>query len=97
MRLVVTAVAETQIRTTNDWWRENRQAAPDLLVSELSRAFDLIQSHPFAGAAATNAELTGVRRVLLRGAGYHLYYRVDPETVEVLALWHANRGGEPPL
>ena len=36
------------------WWRANR-AEPDLLTSEIARAFKLIRSQPRIGALARNA------------------------------------------
>lgn len=40
-----------------------------------------------------------VRRVLLTRIQYYLYYRADEAegAVEVLAIWHARRGGNPPI
>ena len=34
-------------------------------------------------------------RVHLSGVHYHLYYRVLPEAIEVLAFWHTSRGSVP--
>ena len=52
-----------------------------------------------SGARARSERLPGVRRILLSRVRYHLYYRVNEESrqVEVLALWHARRGGGPNL
>ncbi len=89
--------ADREISTANRWWRENRTAAPDLLKLELRRALDLIASHPQIGAPARNTKLRGVRRILLSRCRYHLYYRVTPDEIQVLALWHASRGKGPGL
>lgn len=97
MRLVVTAHAAHQIREADDWWAENRLAAPGLLRIELNRAFELIRSQPSTGAVAENIELPGVRRVLLRRTRYHLYYKASRDLIEILALWHARRGQAPEL
>ena len=112
LRLVVTDDAAAQVRAASEWWYENRPAAPGLFRAELTRAFELIASHPTAGARATNTDLPGVRRVLLRRVSYFLYYRISPEpmageppsgdagpeaTVEVLGLWHTSRGSDPAL
>ena len=59
----------------------------------------LVASHPEAGAIARNVELAGVRRILLRRVGYHLYYRRfdSPASIQVVAFWHASRGEAPGL
>jgi plasmid stabilization system protein ParE len=96
-RLLVTADAERQIRAASDWWYENRQSAPQLLRSELQRAFELVVDYPDAAPLAKNPELPNVRRVLLQRTRFYLYYQVTSEAVEILALWHASRGGAPQL
>ena len=97
MRLVVTRIAEAQIREASDWWLENREAAPALFHQELRNAFELVVSQPTSGSSATNVELAGVRRVLMKRCRYHLYYRTGDDVVEVLGLWHMSRGSSPEL
>ena len=93
MRLIVTAVAEDQIREAQEWWRLNRTDSPDLLVVELSKAFQLITQHPLAGPTATNLALSLVRRVLPERTSYYLYYCLTDDEIQVLALWHMRRSG----
>lgn len=38
-----------------------------------------------------------VRRFLLAGSRYHVFYSVEGDLVKVLAVWHAVRGKGPPL
>ena len=68
--------ASKHLEDAADWWRENRNKAPDALREEVEQALDLIASQPEVGARARNAKLPGVRRVLLGRVGYHLYYRI---------------------
>jgi plasmid stabilization system protein ParE len=91
--------AAVEIADAVKWWRANRADAPDLLTSEIARAFKLIRSQPSIGAVARNAALPGVRRVYLGRVRYHIYYRLisPPEAVEVLAFWHSSRGTGPSL
>lgn len=88
-------MAAAQIREVSDWWKQNRPAAPDLLRSELNRAFDLITRFPGAGAVTPTAEVEGVRRVLMLRTRYHVYYTFSESVVTVLAVWHARRGSSP--
>lgn len=82
------------------WWHANRPKAPAALREELARALQLVTTQPDAGAVARNIRLTGVRRLLLRRVGYHLYYRSiesPVRSIQVVALWHAGRGEAPEL
>lgn len=63
--LRITALAERQIRTSEEWWRVNRTAAPHAVRQELERAFSLIRSQPRIGSRASNVRLPSVRRIYL--------------------------------
>ena len=94
--LRVTPNAEQQIREAADWWWRNRRGAYALFGEQLQRGFEFATTQPNAGVRARDVALDGVRRLLLSRVRYHLYYTVQGEVVEVLALWHASRG-TPPL
>lgn len=92
--------ASRQVDDAGQWWHENRSKAPTALRDELERALQLIGSQPDVGARAQNSKLTGVRRILLRRVGYHLYYRLldtPSRSIQVVALWHTSRGQDPSL
>jgi len=95
--IAVTRRAEREIRQAASWWVENRPAAPEAFRRDLERAFTLLSSQPEVGAQARNVRLAGVRRIFLHRVRYHLYYRVTPDAVEILAVWHASRGSAPGL
>jgi plasmid stabilization system protein ParE len=90
------SVCEQQITAIDDWWRAHRPKAPDLFMDELADAFALIESAPALGRPYAS-EVPGVRRVVMRAARYHVYYREDDEGVVVLAVWSALRGRGPKL
>lgn len=92
-----TPEVEIQIREIDAWWQENRAAAPDVFLDELSEAFELIASMPQIGRLYRQSPVPNVRRLLLRGSRYHLYYVPRTDEVMVLAIWHAQRGVGPPL
>jgi plasmid stabilization system protein ParE len=89
--------ATSETETINQWWRENRPAAPDLFATELAGALSALALLPALGAPARSARLAGVRRVLLQKTRYHVYYRLRGEALEILAVWHAARGTGPGL
>lgn len=99
MNLFVTPEAERHIDAIDGWWREHRTAAPGLFTQELAAALELIQSWPGMGRRRRHGSIPGLRRVVLRATRYHVYYAVaaDGDTVFVLAVWSAVRGGMPKL
>ena len=96
-RFKVAPRAEWQIRAADKWWRKHRTAAPAMLIDELNAAFDLLEELPFASEAVANRRVPGLRRLLLGGVQYHLYYVVseDAGVIEIVALWHTSRGRGP--
>ena len=95
----IVSSAALAIKEAAEWWSSNRPKAPKAFVEELERALQLIASQPMIGARARNLKLIEVRRIHLARVHYYLYYRLtfEPETLEVLALWHTSRGKAPPL
>jgi len=93
----VTPAADVQIQEAGSWWLANREKAPEAFKEELQRGFALISQQPEVGAKATNVKLKGVRRIHLSRIRYFLYYRVQGDWVEVLALWHSSRLKSPVL
>lgn len=96
-RLLVVPTAERHIRAASRWWYENRRGALGLFQEELTKAFDLITTHPRIAPLAQDLRARDVRRFHLSRIHYHLYYRVRTDVIDVLALWHASRGSTPNL
>ncbi len=95
----VTPRARREIRQASSWWAEHRGKAPHAFREDVQRAFETLARQPLIGPPATNEKLAGVRRLHLKRIRYYLYYRVkvDPERIEILALWHTSRGTGPGL
>ena len=93
--MLFTPRASREVAEAKRWWRENRTKAPDALEEELRNALELIAATPAIGGVAGNLKLQGVRRLFLNRVNYFLYYRSRPEAlvIEIVALWHARRGG----
>jgi plasmid stabilization system protein ParE len=95
--VVTTPEAEAQIRTIDDWWRENRRASPNLFIDELLHAFDTLAQAPLLGRPYRRSSVPGVRRLLLPATRHHVYYVPNDHDVIILAVWHAERGAGPSL
>lgn len=95
LRIKVSARAAAQTRRAADWWLHNRPAASGAVANDIRESVALLAEQPGIGAKYEGARVPGVRRLFLGRIGHFLYYRVDSGTLEVLALWHASRGGDP--
>ena len=96
-QIVILPIAERQLQRAAAWWRDNRSAAPALVVEELEEALAQIARAPNGGALY--GPRPGVRRWLLATVRYHVYYRVDEakRMIYVRAFWHATRERGPAL
>lgn len=97
VRIGTTPEADEDIRRTDLWWRENREASPDLSREELSDTVALIARSPEIGRRYKSEHVRGVRRMLLRATRYRLYYVARGDLVTVLTVWSAVRGRGPRL
>lgn len=96
-RLEITDNAQAHIIAASTWWSAHRPAAPDAIVDELDRIFDLLLSEPAMGTPAKNAELADVRRITVSRIRYFVYYRHVNDAIQILAVWHTSRGQSPDL
>ena len=88
-----------QIRRATEWWRENRPSAPDAIDEELGSIFQALLAGRAIGERVPTAKRRRLLRLHLRRIHYYLYYEMDgdDDDVEILALWHTNRGRAPSL
>lgn len=86
-----------QLEAIQDWWRQHRQANPELLFREVSTILHHLQRSPHLGKVYEPRGAQPVRRVLLHRSRYHVYYRADDDArmIRVDAVWHAARGEAP--
>jgi plasmid stabilization system protein ParE len=93
----VTSRAAAQIERAAVWWAENRPAAPDAIRIDFQEASALFARQPGVGAKSSSNRYPDLRRLYLSRIRYHIYYRVKPGKVVIVALWHASRGSGPAL
>lgn len=96
MRVELAPRALAQVRRIDEWWRQNRPAAPKLFAEELATALEQLERNAFFGVLYSFPAFE-VRRFLLPRSRYHVFYSVEGELVKVSAVWHAVRGKGPPL
>ena len=97
-RLRVLGPAQRQAKQAAAWWRTNRSSSRGLFRRELASAFDLLVSSPEMGTPYDDADVPGLRRVLLPETRYHIYYvyHADLNQILVLGIWGVLRGHAPP-
>lgn len=95
LRVRVSARAASHIRRAAEWWAEHRTAAPGAVRKDIGEALALLAQQPGIGSPYDGAKVKDVRRLLLGRIRYFIYYRVTPEAIEVLAVWHVSRGKQP--
>lgn len=95
LRVEISPSALEQIAEIEAWWAEHRPRAPGLFSDELGAAIERLADFPLAGV--TYDRYPGVRRLLLRRSGYHLYTSVRGDVVRVVAVWSATSSGRPRL
>jgi plasmid stabilization system protein ParE len=87
--------AARQIRSAAAWWAANRPAAQGAIGRDLARALKLLAATPGIGAPVASKRAPEIRRLFLARIGYHVYYRRNATTLDVLAIWHASRERTP--
>jgi plasmid stabilization system protein ParE len=92
------AQAGQQLAQAREWWGANRDKAPHAVDDDMSALFLLLEGRPELVGRALEQWPT-VRRVHLRRIRYYAYFRIvdGGERVQIVALWHTSRSGEPTL
>ena len=93
----LTAQATQQLAQAREWWRAHRDKAPNAVDDDVSALFVILEERPEIVGRQLEQE-PSVRRVHLRRIRYYAYFRIvdEGERVQIVALWHASRHGEPP-
>jgi len=98
-RVRISPEAERQVRELEGWWATNRPAARTSFKEAFSAVVGHISRMPGMGRSCDDIQLPGVRRLLIEGTPYAVFYSVDREASEILfaAVWSSARGSSPPV
>jgi len=96
MKLRLSSRAAADIEKAVSWWHANREASPQLLEAELFDARHRLLLAPRIGVLVPRPK-GEVRRLFLPRSRYWLIYKVVPDELLILRLWHASRGQQPRL
>ena len=98
-RVELAPEALEQANAIDEWWRQNRPAARELFVAELTVALERLEVSPLSAVRYDEGGLAGLRRLFLPRTRYHVYFTVDEDeaAVRVHAVWHSAKGHGPRL
>jgi toxin ParE1/3/4 len=85
--LIISPEAEEDLHDAKVWYERKRAGLGDEFLLCVEEALDRIRVIP-EGAPQV---VPGVRRVMLRRFPYGVFYRVDPDQIGILAVYHHNR------
>ena len=97
LQVKIASRAAKQVQKAAEWWEQNRPAAPGAIGADFGEAVALLAEQPGMGSKYEGARAPGIRRLFLGRVGYFIYYKVNGDTLQVLALWHASRDHQPAL
>lgn len=85
-QLVITAAAELDIAEARQWYQE--QAGLGLaFIRCIGEQLELIEPQPFATPVVAHS----IRRAVVSRFPYNIYYAINGQFINVLAVWHGSR------
>jgi toxin ParE1/3/4 len=85
--LIITPEAEQDLAEAKAWYDRQRAGLGEEFVLCVEEALDRIRRLP---KAATEV-FPSVRRVVVRRFPYGVFYRIDPDQIAVIAVYHSRR------
>lgn len=85
--LLITPEAEIDLAEAKTWYRRKRRGLVEEFLLCVEEALERIRRFP---EGATEV-YPGVRRVVMRRFPYGVFYRVDPDQIAVIAVYHSRR------
>lgn len=85
--LIITPEAEADLAEAKAWYNRQREGLGEEFVLCVEEALERIRRSP-KGASEV---FPGVRRVVVRRFPYGVFYRVDPDQMAVIAVYHSHR------
>ncbi len=86
-RVLLRKEAQDDLSDAASWYEEQRLGLGGEFLDEAGAAFRRIEANPLAYVDVYR----GFRRALLRRFPFAVYFRVEPESVSVVAVMHASR------
>jgi toxin ParE1/3/4 len=88
LRLVISPTANRDIDEAMDWYDEQDADLGNHFIKAIQDRFDFILKYPLISRTMSDSPL---RRTLLTGWPYIIYYRISGDTARVIAIIHTAR------
>lgn len=85
-RLVITEGAELDIAEVRHWYQEQAGLGADF-IDCIGSKLDFIEQQPLATPVVAH----GIRRAVVTRYPYNIYYAINGQFINVLAVWHGSR------
>jgi plasmid stabilization system protein ParE len=85
-RLVITDDAELDIAEARRWYQEQAGLGADF-VDRIGKKLDFVEQQPLATPVVAH----GIRRAVVTRFPYNIYYAINGQFINVLAVWHGSR------
>jgi plasmid stabilization system protein ParE len=85
--LTITPEAEEDIAEAKSWYQRKRKGLGDEFILCVEEALDRIRLFPKSGTEV----YPGVQRVVVRRFPYGVFYKVGPDQIAIIAVYHAHR------
>jgi plasmid stabilization system protein ParE len=85
--LIITPEAEKDLALAKSWYDDKRAGLGDRFVLCVEAALAEIMRAP-EGSREVHP---GVRRIVVRKFPYGIFYRVDPDQIVIIAVYHSKR------
>ena len=86
-RVVLRRAARAEFDEEGDWYERRRPGLGAAFAAAVQETFDRVAAQPQLHPIV----LRDIRRVVVRGFPYCVYYRERPSTVVVLSMFHTSR------
>jgi toxin ParE1/3/4 len=88
MRVIWAKSARSDLHSISRWIATDNPTAALAMVRRLRQAAALLENHPSIGRPGPEP---GTRVLVVSGTPYLLPYRIHPNTVEILAVFHSSQ------
>lgn len=85
-RLIITDDAELDIAEARHWYQEQAGLGADFMTC-IGRKLEFVEQQPLA----TPVVVHGIRRAVVSRFPYNIYYAINGQFINVLAVWHGSR------
>jgi len=89
LRVILRQTARAEFDEAGDWYEQRRQGLGARFATAVQRVFDHISVQPLMHGVV----LRDIRKAIVRGFPYCVYYRVRPGSIVVLSVFHTS--GDP--